>query len=215
MRGMTTGALAVVLALGWAMPAQAGHLYQWSSHGLNRLWYDGARDGANDVTVTAVPQGSYGASSVTVEDATATVSSTPPACLPLGLNAGRCYVLTSGMSEPFTTLDVVFDEGLAGEPPARFRATGLTFDMSVIGTPGADDFAVDHVRGTTLAAFGGDDRLTSGPGNLNVTSEGGDGDDVIETRNGGYDRVYCGPGNDTVTADPGDVLFDCELVNQA
>src|SRR4051794_14573660 len=189
-RALVFAALTGMFALGSATPARAGDWLPWTSHGIKPLWDEGGPAGANDGVITPEPQGG-GAGSGAPTAPAATVFSQPPACLPLGVNSGRCSVVLSGRSDPFVTLDVPLENG-STEPASRFLAIDLPLSLSVIGTSGPDRLSVRRGQPSQIS--------------------GGDGDDVIDSRNGHVDDVRCGAGTDTVTADAVDGLSECEVV---
>jgi hypothetical protein len=199
---MRAGAVVAVLAaiIGWVSPAHAGVLSLDTTHDMTAVDYFAYDDGPNDLRVTArAAEG--GASSLTVVDALAQVSSaTPPWCLPLGLHAGRCssFDVIEGFS-------VGFYDG-----PARFSSPApLPLTLGVSGSPEADHLDLGRADWASSHAGAGDDTvITASPGEI----LGEEGDDTLLAANGAWNRIFCGPGTDTVAADADDQLFDCENV---
>jgi Ca2+-binding RTX toxin-like protein len=101
------------------------------------------------------------------------------------------------------TLNGVADDGEAGE------GDNVAADVEDAVGGAGNDRIVGGVSGGYLYGNGGNDTITGSP--LEDRIEAGEGDDVVDARDGGFDSIDCGPGNDVVYADPGDSTTGCEV----
>ena len=154
------------------------------------VYFQPAANVANKLTVTS------SSNSVTITDPADTITEAEAECIGTGTNTVTC---TSGL--------------ISTQP------LGITnqYDLDLFATDTAqnDTFSASGPLGSTARGFAGNDALSGSPADSGEQFEGGDGNDVIDTRGGtgtlsnsafggaGDDELTGGPSRDSLSGDSG------------